>query len=437
VSRWANKYVIGLTGNIAVGKSVVRQMLQHLGAYTIDADGLVHQAMAPGAPAYKPIIDTFGQFILNAEKQIDRNMLASIVFSNPAALAKLEAITHPIVGQAVNVLVSRAQQPIVVIEAIKLLEGDLAKAVDVVWVVDAKPDTQVARLVAKRKMAEADARQRVAAQNSQADKLAKANVVIQNDGNVEETWKQVQTAWNAIPKANAAAPAAPAAVKPAAAPAPVAPKPAAPAPQPAPRTTPPTAGVPAAPRPAAPAPAPAAAPVAEPAAASVATVDTSEYVVKRGMPGNAEVIAGFIRKTAGKDVSRMDIMMAFGEKSYLLAQDKADNLVALMGWQVENLITRVDEFYVVPGIGRQAVTQALITAVELASKDLQSEVGFIFLPAAASPDALQPFIDNGYEKTSIQEIKIPAWREAVQDVKQEETHIYRKQLRKDRVLKPI
>jgi dephospho-CoA kinase len=453
VSRWANKYVIGLTGNIAVGKSVVRQMLQHLGAYTIDADGLAHQAMAPGAPAYKPIIDTFGQFILNAEKQIDRNMLGTIVFSNPAALAKLEAITHPIIGQAVNVLVSRAQQSVVVIEAIKLLEGDLAKAVDVVWVVDAKPETQVARLISKRKMGEADARQRVATQNPQVDKLAKANIVIQNDGNVEETWKQVQAGWNAIPKAGGAPTPAPAAPKPAApAPAPVAPKPAAPAPTPAARTTPPTAGVPAAPRPAAPAPTaatptpapaaaptatPAAAPAAAPVAASVATADTGEYTVKRGMPGNAEIIAGFIRKTAGKDVSRMDIMMAFGEKSYLLAQDAGDNLVALMGWQVENLITRVDEFYVTPGIPRQSVTQALITAVELASKDLQSEVGFIFLPSAAAADALQPFIDNGYEKTSIQEIKIPAWREAVQDVNQTETNIYRKQLRKDRVLKPI
>ncbi|MFN8376177.1 MAG: dephospho-CoA kinase [Anaerolineae bacterium] len=392
MSRWANKYVIGLTGNIAVGKSVVRQMLQHLGAYTIDADGLVHQAMAPGAPAYKPIIDTFGQFILNAERQIDRGMLGQIVFSNPAALGKLEAITHPIVGQAVNVLVSRAQQSVVVIEAIKLLEGDLGKAVDVIWVVDAKPETQVARLVAKRKMSEADARQRVAVQNAQADKVSRANVVIRNDGNVEETWKQVQAAWNAIPKAGAPAapkPAAPtgnlAAPKPAAAaPAPAAPKPAAQTP---------AAPAPAAPKPAAPVAPAASAPAATaPAATAAPAVDTSAYVVKRGMPGNAEIIAAFIRQTAGKEITRMDIMMAFGEKSYLLAQDRTEKLVALMGWQVENLITRVDEFYVTPGIPRQAVTQALITAIEEASKELQSEVGFIFLPANATPDALQPFL---------------------------------------------
>jgi dephospho-CoA kinase len=402
-------------------------MLQHLGAYTLDADGLVHQAMAPGAPAYKPIIDTFGQFILNAEKQIDRNMLASIVFSNPVALAKLEAITHPIVGQAVNVLVSRATQPVVVIEAIKLLEGDLAKVVDAVWVVDAKPETQIARLVAKRKMTEADARQRVTAQNPQADKLAKANVVVHNDGNVEETWKQVQAGWNAIPKASAPAPAPPPT-----APAAPAPKPPAPAP-----TVQPTAAAPTPPRPAAPPPAPMPAAQAPAPAAQAPAAPPADIVVKRGMPGNAEAIASFIRTTAGKEVTRMDIMMAFGEKSYLLAQDKSDKMIALMGWQVENLITRVDEFYVSPGIPRQGVTQALIIAIEDASKDLQSEVGFIFLPAASTPDAIQPFIDNGYEKTAIQEIKIPAWREAVQEVNQNEVHIYRKQLRKDRVLKPI
>jgi dephospho-CoA kinase len=152
VSRWANKYVIGLTGNIAVGKSVVRQMLQHLGAYTIDADGLTHRAMAQGAPAYKPIIDTFGQFILDADKNINRAMLGQIVFANPAALARLEAIVHPVVGQAVGALIARSTQPIAVVEAIKLLEGDLANAVDEIWVVDASPETQYRRLVGQRQI---------------------------------------------------------------------------------------------------------------------------------------------------------------------------------------------------------------------------------------------------------------------------------------------
>ena len=208
MSRWPNKYVIGLTGNIAVGKSVVRQMLQHLGAYTIDADGLTHQAMQPGAPAYKPVVETFGQFILGPDKRINRALLGQIVFSNPVALEKLESIVHPIVRQAIGTLVSRSKQRVVVIEAIKLLEGGLAETVDAVWVVDATPETQIKRLMQKRKLAEADARQRVTVQNPQADKLARATVIINNDGNVEETWKQVQDAWSQVRQAVTNQPAA-------------------------------------------------------------------------------------------------------------------------------------------------------------------------------------------------------------------------------------
>ncbi len=422
MSRWANKYVIGLTGNIAVGKSVVRQMLQHLGAYTIDADGLAHQAMQPGAPAYRPIVETFGQFILDQDKQINRAMLGNIVFSNPQALAKLEAITHPVINQAINTLVSRSKQRVVVIEAIKLVEGDLANAVDAIWVVDAAPQIQYARLIQKRKMSEAEARQRITTQNPQAAKIAKANVVIKNDGNVDETWQQVQAAWNKIRDTlTGAAPAAappqsaatpqPAAVPPQAAP--VA------APQAQPKSQAPTA--PLAPKPA-------------------AVIPADVHVeVRRGMPGNAEVIAKFITKVTGSAISRMDIMLAFGQKSYLLAEAPGEQVIGLMGWQVENLITRADEFYIEPTAPRDPVIGALINAIEDASKALQSEVGFIFLPLGTGQDVIQPFLTNGYETTTVEQIKIPAWREAVQEVISENSayQILSKKLREDRVLQPL
>src|SRR5260221_4820855 len=135
VGRWANKYVIGLTGNIGMGKSLVRKMLEHLGAYTIDADGLAHQVMAPGAPAYAPAIETFGKWILDAQNRVDRTKLGAVVFSHPEALARLEEMTHPIAGQGIDTLVSRAKQPIVVIEAIKLLVGTRSSPVESIWVV--------------------------------------------------------------------------------------------------------------------------------------------------------------------------------------------------------------------------------------------------------------------------------------------------------------
>ncbi len=407
MSAWPNKYVIGLTGNIAVGKSVVRKMLQHLGAYTIDADGLVHQAMSPGAPAYKPIVEAFGKLILDNEGRINRAALGRIVFSNPQALAQLESITHPIVRAAINTLVSRAKQRVIVIEAIKLIEGDLAKAVDVVWVVNAKPETQYRRLIQLRGMTEADAKQRILAQNAQGVKLEKAHVVIQNDGDVEETWKQVQMHWNDIRRLlTGEAPAAP--------PPTTASKPAQPA-APAPAAPPPTT--------APPKPAPSA----------------SGLVVRRGMPGNAAAIADFIKKVSGKDISRMDIMLAFGQKSYLLAESANGEMMAVMGWTVENLVTRMDEFYTAPNITADVTVGGVLEAIEEASKELQSEVAFAFLPKEATPDAIiRAFQTNGYQTITLPEIKIPAWREAVEEsTSGQNVHVLWKQLREDRVLQPI
>src|SRR5687767_10838887 len=129
-------------------------MLQHLGAYTIDADGLTHQAMSPGAPAYQPVVDMFGRFLLDSEGRINRQVLGHIVFTFPDALTKLEGMVHPVVMQATNTLVSRAKQRVIVIEAIKLVETDLATAVDEIWVVDAPQDVQLKRLLEKRGMTE-------------------------------------------------------------------------------------------------------------------------------------------------------------------------------------------------------------------------------------------------------------------------------------------
>ena len=402
MSQWPGKYVIGLTGNIAVGKSVVRQMLQHLGAYTIDADGLSHQAMSPGAPAYKPVVEAFGQMILNPDKSINRAALGRMVFSNPDAMKKLESLTHPIIRRAIDTLIKRSKQPVVVIEAIKLLEGDLKDAVDAVWVVDASPKSQYIRLITKRKMSEEDAKQRILAQTKQQNKVAAADVVIKNDGNVEETWKQVQAAFNKLKQQ--AAPAQPAAQEA---------KPAQPAQaQPQQQT-------------------------AQQAPAAGGSIDVSGITVKRGMPSNAEIIANFITKATGQDTGRMDVIMSFGQKSYLVAEVEDGTTVGLAGWQVENLITRVDEIYINEGATKTPVIHALVSTIEEASMELQSEVSFVFLPNDASDEWLSPFTKSGYEVTTVKEIKIPAWREAVQELAKEGLQILTKKLRADRVLKPI
>ena len=109
MSNWPGKYVIGLTGNIATGKSVVRRMLERLGAYGIDADDLSHRAIARGAPGYRKVLDAFGGWILDESSEIDRARLGGLVFSDPEALQQLETIVHPLVRQAIDVLIRRVK----------------------------------------------------------------------------------------------------------------------------------------------------------------------------------------------------------------------------------------------------------------------------------------------------------------------------------------
>ena len=178
VSNWPGKYVIGLTGNIATGKSVVRRMLEHLGAYTIDADALSHRVISKGAPGYQPVLDKFGTWLLDKDGQIDRSKLGRLVFADGEALTQLEDIIHPYVGQAVDLLTRRATQKVVVVEAIKLLESDLRNRCDSIWVTDAPPEVQIERLMRKRGMSREDAIQRIHAQSAQKQKLAAADVVV-------------------------------------------------------------------------------------------------------------------------------------------------------------------------------------------------------------------------------------------------------------------
>ena len=200
--RYPGKYLIGLTGNIAVGKSLVRQFLVDLGAAAIDADQVAHQVILPDGPAFDDVVDEFGEGIIGAEGEINRAVLGKIVFADQVKLRKLESITHPAIRARIDQLIRDAERQVVVIEAIKLLEGNLRQVVDAVWVVNAAPETQMQRLMSERGYSEDLARQRIASQNKQEDKLRQADVIIENDGDMEETRKQVARAWVKLRSAN-------------------------------------------------------------------------------------------------------------------------------------------------------------------------------------------------------------------------------------------
>jgi dephospho-CoA kinase len=191
-------FLIGLTGNIATGKSEVTRMLAELGARVIDADRVAHEVMRPSGPAYGAVVEAFGETILAADGSIDRAKLGAIVFRDPAALRRLEAAVHPAVIAEVELRIAQTGEPVVVVEAIKLIEAGMHRQYDALWVVTAPRSLQIARLVATRGLSEAEAALRVDAQPPQEEKAALADWTIVNDGDLRELRRKVEAGWAQI-----------------------------------------------------------------------------------------------------------------------------------------------------------------------------------------------------------------------------------------------
>lgn len=190
---------VGLTGGIGSGKSEVTRRLAALGAYVVDADVLAREVVEPGTPGLAAVAAEFGAEVLRPDGSLDRDRLGAIVFADPAARARLNAIVHPLVGAATAERFAAAPADAIVVHDVPLLvEVGLAAAYDVVIVVAATPETQGSRLVRARGMSADEARSRIAAQAPLADKLAVADFVITNDGSLDDLDRQVQAVWLAL-----------------------------------------------------------------------------------------------------------------------------------------------------------------------------------------------------------------------------------------------
>ncbi len=378
MSKWPGKYLIGLTGNIATGKSVVRKMLERLGAFGIDADALAHRAISQGSLGYQPVIEMFGRWVLAPDQQIDRGRLGRVVFADPAALKILEDIVHPLVDQSIDLITRRASQPIVVIEAIKLIEANLHKNCDALWVTYTPADVQLARLTRNRHIAEEDARRRIAAQPPQETKIALANIMIKNEGSLEDTWQQVSTAW---------------------------------------QKTVPTA--------------------AQPASIKAAAGVPGGLTIERGRPDQARDIAALITRLASDPRPRPadEMLAAFGEKTFLLLQ-RDQMLVGVVSWQVENLVARITDLYIEPSIVLTEAMPLLFSEIERAAGDLQCEAALVFVPPAPfQNDAVWKKL--GYERRQPESLGFQAWQEAAIESSVPGSVMLFKQLRRDRILSPI
>lgn len=190
---------VGLTGGIGSGKSEVARRLAERGAIVIDADKIAREVVEPGTPGLAEIVQAFGDEVLRPDGTLDRARLGSIVFADPEKLKILNGIVHPKVGARMAELEQAAPPDAVVVYDVPLLaENGLAPLYDLVIVVDAADETRIKRLTTLRGMPEQDARARIAAQASREERLKIADIVIENEGSLEDLDARVAEVWQEL-----------------------------------------------------------------------------------------------------------------------------------------------------------------------------------------------------------------------------------------------
>ena len=195
--------LIGLTGNIATGKSAAAQMFRERGAGIIDADVIAREVVDVGTDAWKEIVSEFGESILDSDGRIDRKKLGNLVFNDEDKRKKLNRIVHPRIRERIGELISALEaenRQAAVIEAALIIEngGWLYDAVDHIVVVTTDPGIQVGRLIERDGYTEEEALSRINSQMPAAEKLSHADYVIDNSGSLTETARQVEEIWRNI-----------------------------------------------------------------------------------------------------------------------------------------------------------------------------------------------------------------------------------------------
>ena len=198
MSKWAEKQAVGLGGSAGTGKDAVFQILDRLGAYTIDSDEIANRVILRGAPGYQPIVKSFGGRILDQTGQIDRSRLYHIVLSNRQARDNLQAIIDPLINQALITLIEQTKQSVVVVKATNLNKFGLLELCDRVWVTTAPEEVQVANLARKNNWSEEHARQYIQKLPQVDVQLAHADFVLYNKGSRGALLKQVTEVWQGL-----------------------------------------------------------------------------------------------------------------------------------------------------------------------------------------------------------------------------------------------
>jgi dephospho-CoA kinase len=191
-------YLVGLTGGIASGKSYVASLFGELGASTVDADQVAREVVVPGSTGLVQVVGAFGFEILLPSGELDRVKLGEIVFADAEKRIELEKILHPLIKARTTQLISEQPSDIVVYAVPLLVEANVDYPFDAIITVEAGVENQVSRLMTSRQMSESDARARIGAQTSSADRVARANFVIDSSGTKEQTKAQVIDVWKQL-----------------------------------------------------------------------------------------------------------------------------------------------------------------------------------------------------------------------------------------------
>jgi len=400
--EWPDKTLVGLTGNIATGKSTVMRMAADAGALTIDADKIVHQLLDGDGELQAAVAAAFGPAVRRANGTIDRTALADIVFSNPERLRELERLVHPAVRRQIRKQIDDSDATVVFVEAIKLLEGGLAELVDQVWVTRTQRRTQIERLMVCRGMDAETAAMRVNAQPPQEAKVARADVVIDTDGTMESTREQFAIAWERLPAPGTAAP-----------------------PERQTSTSRPVAAtVEAIPQ----------KPQARAETMAVTPASPPDLLVRRARPSDVAAVLLLMQRATGGalQMKRADLLLALSERSYLIAQEGTEiNMV--VGWSTHSTTAvAIDQVYAYPPEAALSSGPAVLAEIEASARELICEVIFAYLPPDASPPVRQLFEQSGYRPMSSRDLR-RAWAPVVSETQPASTALWGKILRDVRI----
>ena len=409
-TTYEGKVIIGLTGNIATGKSAVMRLAREHGALTIDADKIVHELMDNDATMQAAIAVAFGAEIRREDGRIDRKKLGEIAFADPTVMQDLEEMVHPAVGKELDARILASDQSVIFIEAIKLLEGNIRDICHQIWVTRCAPQRQLERLRICRGLETEVAAVRIKAQPPQEEKVAQSDVLIDTNGLMKDTETQFRIAWERLPEPATAKPMERLPLPDESAPS---------TPLTGKLVTPKT-------------PTPQKSAEAAPPPRLKPSERPEDLQVRRARPSDIPSILLLIQKaTDGKvKMKRAELLMALSERGYFIGQVGTE-ISAVLGYNIDSQVARIDEIYIHPLEMATQTAKAVLEDIEISAASHMGQIIVAFLPEDAPALIRELFESANYAQMPFDEMA-KGWQLAIEESQPEGTEYLVRLLRDTR-----